>query len=373
MAYGISPSLAQYSHGLQIIMLTRRLQWPLVTVSVLLCLVLLVLVISGKKRAWWLIGLGPVLALFAHRFATNPQNQFSVIENPPMVAPDSAGAFLRDDDWIVGVVFDDQPYAFPYAQLYSNPVVVNSSREKRMLLMWSPFANCATANLVDRDVHGRELDIVSMPANAVLVYNRRLGQFMNGVTGRTPDGSAPTGVRAPLAAQKATWKDWLAAHPDTKVMSPTGRPIAGAPSGPVVPQHPTPGADETDAKKLIVFIPATQPVAVFEEEVKAAPINVSAGGLPVLIFRDPHSHQLRAFDRHVEEDLMPRFELNTDRRRKDATFIDVDTNTGWSATGVAVDGDKSMRGRKLRPVEVQEDLYLGVMKYWYPELKLVHP
>ena len=37
---------------------------------------------------------------------------------------------------------------------------------------------------------------------------------------------------------------------------------------------------------------------------------------------------------------------------------------------VAIDGDKERKGKKLRPVEVEEDLYWGVMKYWYPDLEL---
>ena len=54
-------------------------------------------------------------------------------------------------------------------------------------------------------------------------------------------------------------------------------------------------------------------------------------------------------------------------------MIDVDTNTGWSSSGIAVDGAKKMRGHKLRPIDVQEDLYWGVIKYWYPDVQLVHP
>src|SRR5690242_10543210 len=116
MAYGTSPALAVYPHGLQLIMLARRLQWPLIALCLILCLVLLVLVIAGKRRAWWLIGLGPVLALFAHRFASAPQHQFSVADNPQFVSAD--GSRTQADDWIVGVIVDDQPLAFPYAQLY---------------------------------------------------------------------------------------------------------------------------------------------------------------------------------------------------------------------------------------------------------------
>src|SRR5205823_6032585 len=42
--------LAEYPHGLQLIMFTRRAQWPLVTLCLILCLVLLILVISGRRR-----------------------------------------------------------------------------------------------------------------------------------------------------------------------------------------------------------------------------------------------------------------------------------------------------------------------------------
>ena len=55
---------------MMIITLARRLQWPLIVLSMMACLGLIGLVITAKRRAWWLIGLAPVLALFAHRFAT---------------------------------------------------------------------------------------------------------------------------------------------------------------------------------------------------------------------------------------------------------------------------------------------------------------
>src|SRR5437763_1197041 len=80
-AYGTSASWAQYPHGLDLILWSRRLEWPLVTIAILLCLGLIALVIAGKRRAWWLIGLGPILALFAHRFVTDPAGAFSILEN----------------------------------------------------------------------------------------------------------------------------------------------------------------------------------------------------------------------------------------------------------------------------------------------------
>jgi hypothetical protein len=48
---------------MDVIEMARRLQWPLLTLALLLALVLLTLIIAGRKRAWWIIGLGPLLAL----------------------------------------------------------------------------------------------------------------------------------------------------------------------------------------------------------------------------------------------------------------------------------------------------------------------
>jgi hypothetical protein len=68
--------------------------------------------------------------------------------------------------------------------------------------------------------------------------------------------------------------------------------------------------------------------------------------------------------------------LNKDRKRAalSVAFTDADTNTGWSAAGVAIDGpDRKRKGQKLKPITIDEDVYWGVMKFWYPSLELVQP
>ena len=366
MAFGTSADLAQYHHGLEIIYLTRRLQWPLVTFSILCCIVLILLVVSNKRRAWWLIALGPITGLFAYRFSVSPDNFYSVSDDPPTLNADEV-TFVRDDDWVVGIQFDDQPYALPFQALYSTPLVMLTEREKRAIVLWSPFANVARAFQVNRDMRGRDLDIVSMPANALLAYNNRLGQFINGITGLTPKGLRPNGFKEEMPTVKTTWKQWRTSHPDTKVMVPTGRLAHDPPAAPVLPLYPMPpGFSE---QKRIAVIPTTQPIAIPTEAITTSPMNVMAGKLPVLIFRDP-SGEIRAFDRRIDGDLMPRFQANHVPRRKLAALIDSDTDTGWNLEGVAVDGAKDRKGKKLAPVEIEQDLYLGVMKFWMPELKV---
>src|SRR5438876_309238 len=51
VAYGTHPTFGQFSHGLSLILFTRQYQWPLIVLSILLCLILIALVVAGKRRA----------------------------------------------------------------------------------------------------------------------------------------------------------------------------------------------------------------------------------------------------------------------------------------------------------------------------------
>src|SRR5438105_10914117 len=90
LAYGADAYWAQFRHGLGLILFTHRLQWVLATASLLLCLTVVGMIVGGRRRAWWLITLGPVLALFVHRFMANPMRQFAIVENPGCVSAEAA-------------------------------------------------------------------------------------------------------------------------------------------------------------------------------------------------------------------------------------------------------------------------------------------
>jgi hypothetical protein len=374
VAYGTESDLARYAHGLEWIMMSRRLQWPLVTLSLVLCIALIALVIAGKHRAWWLIGLAPVLALFAHRFATRPANAFTVAENPVMLAPDAAASFVGDDDSVVGLIFDGEAYAFPYAALYGTPVVLQAEHDRRLIVLFSAFANRALAFQAARELKARDLDIVSFPANALLVYNSRLGEFINGLTGQTTSGERPDGIGEPVETVRTTFGAWRNEHPRTRVMLPTV-PLRNPPRQPVLPTKPMPGQLDLHGLPVataIAFVASDPPLALPMDRVTGpdAPLNLSTDDVPLLIFRDPQTRQVIAFDRRFEPDLWPQFKANLDSRRKGA-FIDADTNTAWSLSGVALDGER--KGKKLKQFPVEENLYWGVMKHWYPRLTIEAP
>ena len=371
VAYGTHPVWAQFPHGLDAILLSRRLQWPFIALSLIATITLVATIIAGRRSAWWLIGLAPILALFGHRFATDPISGMAAVENPTFVAPSDAGSFIDNDDYVVGLTFEGKNYAYPYAALYSTPAVIHAQHDKRLLLMWSAPANRAVAFTVSREVKARDLDIVSTPANALLVYDTSHGVFINGLTGRTTDGQKPHGFLNPVPTSKMPWWKWRMASPDTQVMAPAGKLAAAAPRLPMRPVCPMPRTDAKEAADLkVAMIGAERPTAVLARSLAAAPINLSADGIPVLAFRDPVTGAARGFRRRVD-DLSPRFRANRDPSRKGVVFIDSDTNSGWNAAGVAIEAKKEFRGKRLVPVPVEDELDWAVMKFWYPQLELI--
>jgi hypothetical protein len=122
-----------------------------------------------------------------------------------------------------------------------------------------------------------------------------------------------------------------------------------------------------DAK--IILIGLDKPVAILPEQLGDAPLNLAADDVPVVVWRDPKTGVVRAFDRHVEQDLVPRFSRNDDAKSAArAPFIDADTGCGWSAAGAAVTGDAKFRGQRLKAFAVEAELYWGAIHRWYPNL-----
>ena len=98
--------------------------------------------------------------------------------------------------------------------------------------------------------------------------------------------------------------------------------------------------------------------------------NLSIDDEALLVLRDPATGRIRAFDRHVDKDLIPQFKPGTDRKRKSVALIDSDTNSGWSIDGRWIDGQAEFKGKKLMPLEVQEDIDIEAARFWYHNLKV---
>ncbi|HMB95975.1 MAG TPA: DUF3179 domain-containing (seleno)protein, partial [Tepidisphaeraceae bacterium] len=274
-------------------------------------------------------------------------------------------ATLRNDDWIVGITFGDQDYALPYRALYTMPVVFITDYDKRMIVMWSARANRAAAWTISRELKSRDLEIASTPADTLLLFDKRLGQFIVAIDGQTPHGEKPIGFEQLVPTVKTTWPVWQKLHPMTKVLG--GYDFGDAPAGPVLPSDPGQIIDGAATETHIVIVQTATPSAIREDGIDNRPRNVVAGQTRLLIFRDA-SLQLHAFDRNAKEDLFLTFVPKTNRRIKEAAMVDSDTNSWWTITGKAVQGP--LKGTQLKELTIEPDLYWGVMKRWYPQLNL---
>jgi len=368
VAYGIDPNWAQYPHGLDLILLSRRFEWPMIALTLILCIAMIGLVIAGKRRAWWLVGLAPILTLLGHRFAINPNNSFVINADPVFVSADHA-SFLAPDDSVLGIIDGSDAVAFPFASLYPRPLVVRDLRTQPMMLMWSPFANCATAYRIDRSIQTNELEIVSMPANALFAYNSRVGQFINGITGLTPDGRVPAGLSSRIPTIKTNWDRWLRAHPNTTVLAPPA-PAGESPRRAVLPYFPMPpDPSSADPEATVALVGIPTPVAILDSDLDATIVNFSDP--PMVIVRDPATGAVMAFDRHVDEDLIPTFSGRRFRKFPQASMTDSDSASAWTADGRAIDGP--LKGKRLRRLEIEDGVYWSVARYWFKTPRLLTP
>jgi len=131
-----------------------------------------------------------------------------------------------------------------------------------------------------------------------------------------------------------------------------------------------PTTQPADFRRVCV-VAGTAPIAVPSDDITDVPLNLSAGGTPVLLMRDGVYGQTVAFDRHVQYDLIPRFAKTSDPRRPTAVMVDIDTDTEWSVAGQALQGARETRGRSLTPMIAEDGLYWDVMKFWMPDLKAI--
>ncbi len=365
LTYGINPAVAAEFGGLSLITLTRRIQWILLIFTILPCLLLIVTVAIGKARAWWLVGLSVVVALLFVRFSPENKRPVRILEAESMPTVAEANADL-DEEFVVGLEYDGVAFAFPYRSLYRTPIVQLTDFDKRLIIIFSPYANSATVLDVSREVKATDLEYIASPYNSTLIYNRKYGQFIVGITGKTDAGAEATGVRDRLTTERLPLRLWRFRHPQTRLMIPT-EADKSALGVPLMPQYPIHLADSSlPPETPIVLVRSNPPAALLTGGDFSKPSHAKIGESPIVLWRDDGA--LRAFFRTVDSDLYLTFAVRTDKTGK-SHLQDNQTASTWTLEGRCTDGP--LKGRHLTPVPVEEGVYWGVSKTWWPELQLV--
>lgn len=369
LALGMDPGYTVYFGdfgGLGLIALTRKVQWILLILTLLPCLALIVIVSMNKARVMWLLGLSLVVGMLFFRFSATSRKPVRVLEASSM--PTLAEAKLpSDDEYVVGVILGDQAFAFPYRGLYRTPIVQLTDFDRRLILIHSPHANSATALETTREVKASDLEYVAQPANSTLVYNRKYGEFIVGLTGKTMEGLSPTGVRDQLPTYRMPLMLWRRLYPQSKLMVLTQSDM-DYPGVPLKPKYPPSMGDESlPAETPILLLRTDPPVALLTGNYEK-PTYVRIGKTPIVVWTD--RGQLRAFHRTVDTDLFLTFEVRRNRTGMEQ-LVDQQTGSVWTWSGRAVQGP--LEGNQLKPIPVEENVYWGVSREWFTDLRLIRP
>ncbi|HEY0009282.1 MAG TPA: DUF3179 domain-containing (seleno)protein [Tepidisphaeraceae bacterium] len=368
LAYGLDPRATADFGGLAMITFTRRMQWILLVLAILPCLLLIARVTVGKNRAAWLLGLSLVVALLFVRFAPDKRRPIRVIDGPTLPLLTEVPP-VGDEEFVVGFQFEGSAYAFPYRALHRTPIIQLTDFDQRLILIFSPFANSATALDVNREVRATDLEYVTSPDNSTLAYNRKYGQFIVGVTGLTDKRQPSVNVNSQLQVFRVPLRVWRRMHPQSRWLRPFGRDM-DYPGVPLAPNFRSPSIDASlPGDQPITLLHTTPPAALLEEVPYKWPINIKSGDTAIVAWHGEFG-EVRAFERVVDGDFFLTF-TSAVHANGTTKFFDEQTRSTWSVKGVCTDGPR--KGSKLAPVRVDERVYWGVSKTWWPELTLLHP
>ena len=78
-----------------------------------------------------------------------------------------------------------------------------------------------------------------------------------------------------------------------------------------------------------------------------------------------------AFDRHVDEDLIPIFSRRRFRKFPQATMTDSDSASAWTPDARAIDGP--LKGKKLHRLDVEDGVYWRIAQFWFKNPPLLNP
>ncbi len=270
----------------------------------------------------------------------------------PVYGDASAGDWLAPDDLVLGYLAGGQAYAYPFKILNYHEIVNDLLDGVPVLISYCPL--CRSAIVYDRRVDGDVLSFGNTSAlyeSDLVMVDRTTGSYWWQVAGTAIVGPLTDAALEPLPSVVATWTDWASLHPETLVLTrATGfsRPYerdAFAGYADIIDsgRFPFPvGEAAQDARlrpsALVVGVVINEVARAYPVENLIDPINDEVGGNEIVVF--PTEGGATVFGAIVDDETL-RFEL------RNGDFVDVETGSVWTSSGVAVSGAR--QGATLTP------------------------
>lgn len=263
----------------------------------------------------------------------------------PVYGDASVGDWLAPDDLVLGYVAGGQAYAYPFKILNYHEIVNDDLDGVPVLISYCPL--CRSAIVYDRRVDGDVLSFGNTSAlyeSDLVMVDRTTGSYWWQVAGTAIVGPLTDAALEPLPSVVATWTDWASLHSETLVLTrATGfsRPYerdAFAGYADIIDsgRFPFPvGEAARDARlrpsALVVGVVINEVARAYPVESLIDPINDEVGGNQIVVF--PTEGGATVFGAVVDGETL-RFEL------RNGDFVDVETGSVWTSSGVAVSGTR---------------------------------
>jgi len=128
--------------------------------------------------------------------------------------------FLREDDWIIGLVINGDARAYPVKILNYHEIVNDRIGTLGVLISYCPL--CRSAMAFDSSNQGMPLSfgVSGLLFNSdVLMYDRQTESLWSQIMGRAISGPMKGTALNTIPIMHTTWIDWLSRYPDTLVLS----------------------------------------------------------------------------------------------------------------------------------------------------------
>jgi hypothetical protein len=147
------------------------------------------------------------------------RNCIPSIDAPRFVTPDKA-RLLEDDDLVLGLVRGEVKRAYPAFILNRHEVVNDEVDGEPIAITYCPLCGSGVAFLRTLDQQVVEFGVSGLLHNSDLVlYDRATNSLWQQITGQAISGPMRGRTLQPVALSMTTWREWLAAYPDSLVLA----------------------------------------------------------------------------------------------------------------------------------------------------------
>lgn len=273
----------------------------------------------------------------------------------PTVQPASIAVHMREEDVVLGVVVAGEPRAYPWWIAKNFHVVNDTIRGVPVTVAFCE--QCTGAAAFRRELHGRVLsmEVPGVYNGTIILRDRETRTLWAPFSGQALEGplAGKRLERIPLSLTR--WNEWKSRHPETGVIWGPAQVRSGHGSwyepgkwGIVGEMAETlQGWDPRLPENALVYgleLPSKARSYALADVKARGVVNDTVEGIPVAIVA-PREFEAAGFDRRLRGRLLE-FQPSAGGP---AVMVDRETQSAWSAEGLALSGP--LAGERLTPLE----------------------